>query len=165
MKILWENLIDILEQEGRLYQDILELSRRKTDTIVEGKVKDLEQLTGIEQKMVMNAGQLERQREEIVRRLAADLEIQPERLNFSLVLDKTEGQLKQRFLDYREQIDSTLKELKQVNDLNSHLIKKSLEYIDFSINLISGSPSELTYDNSKDKNGKDRNASFFDKKA
>jgi len=164
MEALWEKLIDILEQEGALYRDILELSRHKTETIVEGKVTTLEQLTGVEHKMVMNAGRLEQQREETVNQLAESLKIKPEQLNFSLVIKKTEGNIRDRFLSYRDEIAVTLKELKEVNDLNSHLIKKSLEYIDFSINLIAGSSSEVTYHDKKDGKGKDKGASFFDKK-
>ena len=164
MEALWEKLIDILEQEGALYRDILELSRHKTETIVEGKVTTLEQLTGVEHKMVMNAGRLEQQREETVNQLAESLKIKPEQLNFSLVVEKTEGNIRDRFLSYRDEIAVTLKELKEVNDLNSHLIKKSLEYIDFSINLIAGSSSEVTYNDKKDGKGKDKGASFFDKK-
>ena len=164
MEALWEKLIDILEQEGALYRDILELSRHKTETIVEGKVTTLEQLTGVEHKMVMNAGRLEQQREETVNQLAESLKIKPEQLNFSLVIKKTEGNIRDRFLSYRDEIAVTLKELKEVNDLNSHLIKKSLEYIDFSINLIAGSSSEVTYNDKKDGKGKDKGASFFDKK-
>ncbi len=164
MEALWEKLIDILEEEGRLYRDILDLSRHKTDTIVEGKVATLEQLTGVEHKMVMNAGRLEQQREEIVNELAGNLDIQPEQLNFTLVIEKTGEELRDRFTNYRDEIALTLKELKEVNDLNSHLIEKSLEYIDFSINLISGTSSELTYNDKKDKKGKGGGASFFDKK-
>ncbi|NLX87400.1 MAG: flagellar protein FlgN, partial [Clostridiales bacterium] len=65
MKGLWERLVEILEKESALYRDILDLSRHKTSTIVEGKVSQLEQLTGVEQKLLLNVGGLEQQREEV----------------------------------------------------------------------------------------------------
>ena len=46
------------EQESALYRDIFELSKHKTNTIVEGKVTELEQLTGVEQKMLLGIGNL-----------------------------------------------------------------------------------------------------------
>ena len=56
MKSLWERLIEILEKESALYRDILDLSRHKTNTIVEGRVSQLEQLTGLKQRLLLSRG-------------------------------------------------------------------------------------------------------------
>lgn len=163
MESLWERLMDILEKESALYRDILELSRHKTNTIVEGKVSQLEQLTGVEQKMLLGVGSLERQREETVNELACNLDISSDRLNLGLAVEMAGDRFKDRFARLKDEIELTLQELKEVNDLNSDLIKKSLEYIDFSINLIAGCPEDVTYSAKKGK-GKDKGVSFFDQK-
>jgi flagellar biosynthesis/type III secretory pathway chaperone len=163
MEGLWERLIEVLEKESSLYRDILALSRHKTNTIVEGKVGQLEQLTGVEQKMLLSIGGLERQREETVNELARFLGIPADQLNISLAVQKAGEGLKERLADLRDEITMTLKELKEVNDLNSDLIEKSLEYIDFSINLIAGCPSDVTYSDKKGR-GEDKGVSFFDQK-
>jgi flagellar biosynthesis/type III secretory pathway chaperone len=163
MEGLWERLIEVLEKESALYRDILALSKHKTNTIVEGKVSQLEQLTGVEQKMLLSIGGLERQREETVNELARFLGIPADQLNISLAVQKAGEGLKERLADLRDEITMTLKELKEVNDLNSDLIEKSLEYIDFSINLIAGCPSDVTYSDKKGR-GEDKGVSFFDQK-
>ena len=137
-KSLWERLIEILEKESALYRDILDLSRHKTNTIVEGKISQLEQLTGVEQRLLLSVGGLEQQREEVVDQLARLLDIPADQLNISMAVKQAEDGLKERLAALKDEIENTLKDLKEVNDLNSELIKKSLEYIDFSINLIAG---------------------------
>ncbi len=163
MEGLWDKLIEILEKESGLYRDILELSRHKTSTIVEGKVSELEQITRVEQKILLNVGGLEQQREEAVKQLASHMKMQADQLNLGLVVEEAQENLKDKFISLKDEIASILNELKEVNDLNSHLIEKSLEYIDFSMNLITGSPSDVTYSAKKGK-GKGEGKSFFDQK-
>ncbi len=163
MKGLWERLIEILEKESALYRDILDLSRHKTNTIVEGKVSQLEQLTGVEQKLLLNVGGLEQQREEVVGQLARLLGIPADGLNIGVAVEQAEDGFKEKLTALKDEIENTLKDLKEVNDLNSELIKKSLEYIDFSINLIAGGPEDVTYDAKKGRD-KGEGASFFDQK-
>lgn len=38
---LVKGLIDVIEKESKIYEDILEISKNKTDIIVKGKVKEL----------------------------------------------------------------------------------------------------------------------------
>lgn len=163
MKGLWERLIEILEKESALYRDILDLSRHKTNTIVEGKVSQLEQLTGVEQKLLLNVGGLEQQREEVVGQLARLLGIPADGLNIGVAVEQAEDGFKEKLTALKDEIENTLKDLKEVNDLNSELIKKSLEYIDFSINLIAGGPEDVTYDAKKGRD-KGEGASFLTKK-
>ena len=145
MKSLWERLIEILEKESALYRDILDLSRHKTNTIVEGRVSQLEQLTGVEQKLLLNVGGLEQQREEVVDQLARLLGIPADGLNIGVAVEQAEDELKEKLIALKDEIENTLKDLKEVNDLNSELIKKSLEYIDFLLTLLPG-PEDVTYD-------------------
>lgn len=113
---------------------------------MEGKVSQLEQLTGVEQRLLLNVGGLEQQREEVVDELARLLDIPADELNISVAVEQAEDELKEKLIALKDEIENTLKDLKEVNDLNSELIKKSLEYIDFSINLIAGGPEDVTYD-------------------
>lgn len=164
MEGLLTKLIEVLERENGIYKDILDISRHKTEIIVEGKVTELDRMTGIEQKMVFNVGQLEKQREELLREMAQFMDIGVEEINMDHVIDEADGHLKDRFSKIREEISATLKELKEVNDLNSQLIEKSLEYIDFFIDLITDNSSGTIYSNRRDKDKGER-VSFFDQKA
>lgn len=162
MESLIGRLIEILEEENRIYGDILDISRRKTNVIVDGKVNELDRLTGTEQQLVLAIGRLEEQREEIVREIAGRMGISREKINVRAVMDGIGGEMKDELRRVTDHLFSTLEELKEVNDLNSQLIRKSLEYIDFSINLLAGSEFRALYSDKKGKKGEDR--SFFDQK-
>ncbi len=163
MEALSVRLIEILEEENRVYSDILDISRRKTRIIVDGKVDQLDRLTRTEQQMVIGIGRLEKEREGIIRQLAGHMGVERKDINIDMLRDRLRGGLKDRLSKAKDEIGKTLDELKKVNELNSQLIQKSLEYIDFSINLIAGDASRSTYSGGK---GKDRKEgiSFFDHK-
>lgn len=163
MEGLLITLVEILEQENRIYKDLLEISRHKTDIIIEGKVSELDRMTGVEQKMVVNVGQLEKQREDLIKEMARHLEMDAREINMELIIDGVDAQLKDKFLNIKEEVTDTLNELKQVNDLNSELIEKSLEYINFSIGLITDNSNNTTYNSRRDKD-KGEGLSFFDQK-
>lgn len=164
MESLLTRLIEILEEENRIYKDILDISRRKTQIIVDGKVKDLDRLTRTEQQMVVTVGRLEKERQEIVQKIAGSMDIVEDEISIDLLNDRLNGEIKDRLSGVKEEIAITLDELKRVNDLNSQLVKKSLEYIDFTINLITDNSSHNTYNSNKEKDSKD-GISFFDHKA
>ena len=95
--------------------------------------------------------------------MARHLDVPADQFNISLAIKKAGEDLQDKFAGLKDEISSILKELKEVNDLNSQLIEKSLEYIDFSINLIAGDLPDITY-NAKKSGGKDKGGSFFDQK-
>ncbi|MGE4284523.1 MAG: flagellar export chaperone FlgN, partial [Clostridia bacterium] len=59
-------LLDILEQQERVYESILKLAKDKTEVIVAGRIAELESLVKLEQALVVQIGRLEQQREEAV---------------------------------------------------------------------------------------------------
>jgi len=48
---LMEDLADVLLQEDKQYQELIVLSKEKTDVLVAGNVKRLEEITAMEQEM------------------------------------------------------------------------------------------------------------------
>lgn len=161
---LVKQLTDILNQENDIYDTISKLSNNKTQIIVEGKVAELENVVKIEQSLVMKIAKLEEQRENIVDKLCAQLGRKANEVTISdllvLVGEKESRELKDSQLKIRE----TLNGLKQKNELNSKLLKNSLEYIDFSIN-VATSVGTLNNDyNSSGNTGDSKKRTIFDVK-
>jgi flagellar biosynthesis/type III secretory pathway chaperone len=145
MKEQITDLVELLEQQNKVYMELLEISRRKTKVIVEGRVGQLDRLTRLEQKVVFRAGCLEKRREELLIQLAGQDYKNADRVSLGPLLDKAGGRLKERFMNLREDIAGTLLQLKEVNDLNSSLIEKSLEYIKLSLDIVTDRTSGITY--------------------
>lgn len=164
MQELVKELIDILEKERQMYGDILKISRDKTSIIVEGKVSELEKITKLEQSFILQMAKLEDRRESIISALSKAMGEKPEDLNISKIIKSAGDECGEKLKAQQEKMLETINELKNLNDLNSKLIKNSLEYINFSINLLSSAGEEdNNYNVSAEKTSK-KGRNFFDLK-
>ena len=135
-------VIDILKKEHVYYKHMLELSKSKKKIIVEGKVAELDKIVKLEQNMIVNIGQLERKREEEVAKLCGALGINSAQATITELSKILRPELKKELEEIQQRLQETFRELKTVNDVNGQLIEQSLEYIDYSINLVAGSGME-----------------------
>ena len=71
-------ILSSMEKERDFYLELNELSTRKTDIIIEKKIKDLEKIVDLEQGIIVNIGKLEADRQELVDRLAGIKDVDPE---------------------------------------------------------------------------------------
>jgi flagellar biosynthesis/type III secretory pathway chaperone len=159
-------VIEILGNEYDYYRDILEISKSKKKIIVEGKVAELDKIIKLEQNMIFNLGQLEKKREEEVAKLCRSLELNSNTINISELMKVLQPKQKKELEDIQGKLREIFSELKSVNDVNGQLIEQSLEYIDYSINLVSGTGMETgsLYEDLGRNKGKQRDKNMFDTK-
>lgn len=161
---LINELINVLEQENSIYEDILKISKNKTNIIVEGKVKELENIVKLEQTLVLQMAKLENIRESLVEKLSGEMKLKPEEITITGLVkylqDGEAGKLKA----VQSKIGSTLSELKESNELNSKLIKNSLDYINFSVNILSDASSGSNNYGNNGQVGDSKKKTFFDVK-
>lgn len=129
-------LINVLDQENRVYDSILKISKSKTNIIVEGKVSELENIVKLEQSLVLQMGRLEDMREKLVEKVAAQLNVKPADITISELMKHIKSDQAHKLKACQDTLNTTISELKNANDLNSKLIKNSLDFINFSINLV-----------------------------
>ena len=155
-------LIETLEKEKNIYESILKLSIDKKDVIVSGKVSELEGMTRLEQSVILKLGKLEEEREELIGELSAVLKTSPSEITLSSIANKVPEDLGSRLKGCQESLLKTVSDIRNSNTLNSKLIRNSLDYIDFSINILTNAgASGNSYSNSgQSSDPKKRN--FFD---
>lgn len=142
-------IIEVINKEAALYKEILEISKNKKDIIVNGKVAELESITKLEQSMVLKLSRLEDEREELASKLAAELGISDDKITLKALSSKLPKNQASEMENCCKNLSAVLNELKEINSLNSKLIKNSLDYIDFSINILGNlGPSGNNYENS-----------------
>ncbi|AUG56248.1 MAG TPA: flagellar protein FlgN [Ruminiclostridium sp.] len=147
-------LFNVLNEETRIYEEILKLSREKKDIVIEGKVAELEKITKIEQSLVVNLGKLETLREKCVEEIADQLNIKPSELTITELSKHLNEENSKKLIECKTKLENILKELKEINQLNSKLIKNSLDYIDFSLNILSAaSETNNNYNNDGEVSG------------
>jgi len=141
-------LIVVLQQENRIYEELLKISKSKTNTVVEGKVSELESMVKLEQALVMQFGKLEKKREELIGGLSGILKLKPEEITVSELLKVTDSEQGKKLKECQDNLADTVSELKDINDLNAKLIQNSLDYINFSVNILtSAGASDNKYGN------------------
>lgn len=130
-------MIEILKKQLEIYQEILKISEDKTDIIVEDKVEELKPMVDREETLVGQYISLEKQRIAVIKEFGKnngiDEVLKIDDLCRYFPDDAEEmKELKSEILDVTRKI-------KIKNAVNQELVKNSLEYINFSIGLISGS--------------------------
>jgi len=159
-----KKLIDILNKESTIYEGILKLSKEKTDVIVKGKVTELEGITRAEQTMILQLGKLEEEREALVGQLAGQLGVKPEDITVSELEKILPKEQSKELNDCSKKMTGLINGLRDTNGMNAKLIKNSLDYIDFSVNILSnaGSSGDIYGKSGQSNDAKKRN--FFDMK-
>ena len=159
-------LKESLIKEKEMYDGVLKLSKEKQDLIVKGKVKEIESLTQKEQVYIRHMGTFEKIRRSIFTNASKELNIREVDNVSELLLfidEKEAGEID----GLRDDILQTIKELKEVNEENESLIKKSLEFIEFNKELIASIQQEGPQNNDYTEKASERsktNKSFLDVK-
>jgi len=166
MQILFEELRDVLQDELKLYEEMYNLTVKKTDVIINGKISDLDNITHLENSIILKLGQLETRREKVVINIQEQLGVKKDStisdiLNY--IDDKDE--IKQELDSITKKLLDVLNSIKERNDLNGLLIKDTLEYIELNINLLTSATDKGIYNNKIQKEQSSQNISLFDTKA
>lgn len=166
MKILVEELRDVLLEELNVYEEMLELTIKKTEVITKGKINDLDNITHLENSLILRLGQLEDRRERVANNIQKQLDIKDNSTITDILshIDDAD-EIKQDVENITKKLSQVLNSLKEKNDLNSLLIKDTLEYIDLNINLLTNASDQGTYNNRVQKEQTSQKISLFDTKA
>lgn len=159
-----EQLMIALTKEHEMYQEVLEIARKKRNVIVEGKIKELDGITGKEQAMILSIGKLENIRESILKNIVKELNVDNIQ-NISGLAKYLDEETKNEILAIRDKLAETLKMVKEENDLNSKLIEQSLEYIEFNKNILTTLENRgSTYGSDADEKDVNVKSNLFDLK-
>lgn len=159
-----EKLIELLEHESKVYEDILRLSKDKTNIIVKGKVSGLENIVKLEQALVLQVSRIDKQREQLVVEFVHEIRSGENNLSISDLKKYANQEHGRRLEEYQSKMNGLVKELNHVNQLNSKLIKNSLDFIEFTLNIMSN--ADLTSNNygNKGDSSKTERKNLFDMK-
>ena len=141
MASLMENLIDILGQESREYEQLLALTRRKTQVIASANLEDLQKITDDEQEMVGRLSSLEKKRVEVTADIANVLNKDVAELKLSNLIDMMSGRPaeQEKLVAAHDSLKGTVRELQRINEQNKELLKDALEMVQFEMNLLQAS--------------------------
>jgi len=160
---LLERLVENLDDEKRIYTELLKLSEQKKEVILEKKIRELEKIVQLEQEFIIHIGRLENERQEIVESLAAQKNINAEEVTISTLISWASGQLKLQLEKIKEEFADIIEKQRALNQINEKLLKINLEYVDFAINFLAGNSGSV-YEKQGQASQVRQNRNLFDKK-
>jgi flagellar biosynthesis/type III secretory pathway chaperone len=161
-----EKLIECLDRILKLHQSLNELSTRKTDIIKEGDIDALSSMIKDENKHVMAINKQEDERKLIVTKMVSGHPIQGDEPALTDVVALTSKLESEKLLSLREQINQQISELKRVNQLNQELVHSSLQFVNYSLDLLMPRPQTINYNKPTNKGQTEQvKRSMFDSKA
>lgn len=158
-----QQLKETLQQELKVYKDILEMGKEKTVVIKLGKLKELEEIIEKEQQYMRAMGTFEKIRRSIFTNIGEEMEI-PEPASISELLLHLEEETVEEIDSFRNELLKVIEKINEVNELNAKLIQQNLEFINFNIELMTFSPQTSNNYGEKDAGKRKSISSLLDMK-
>ena len=137
-------LIGLLNEQADRYEELLGLSREKKDIIIANDVDGLQKITHLENLVVSQNQKLEKKRIAVLQDIAAVVNRKEEELTLSALVAIMEGQEeKEGLVSVGERIRRVMESLSEANLYNASLIRNALDYIEYSMNVIRSSVSQI----------------------
>ena len=138
MASLMENLINVLEEEAKAYEELLELSMKKTSIIIDGDLERLQKITDEEQIIVAKINRLDAKREDVTKDIANVLNKDVTKLKLADIIHLlSQRPVEQKLLAAaHDKLKEVVGQMTRINEQNRDLIQRSLEMVEFDLNLI-----------------------------
>jgi len=133
---LLANLLKALEYEEMLIGSILAIGKEKTGHLVHNRALELTALNTREQGMVEQLVQLEKVRIQLNDKLAVQLGIPGKSPNMSAICAGLGEKESKPLVDIQAKLRIAMNELVRLNQLNAELLKQSLDFVNFNIQLL-----------------------------
>lgn len=139
---MFQTLLTILNKELALYKEIAEVVEKQTDIIKKGDIEGLNELLKTQQKYVTSITVLEEERQkELARIFPGKRELPTITDCIEMAVDQEKVQLSKVY----ENLMSVLQKIREINELNQQLLEQSLEFVNFSMNLLRPQKDNLNY--------------------
>lgn len=158
-------LIEVMQDQLETYKTLFNLGEQKTDVLVNGDLKKLNEITEIEQGLVLKLGKLEEERFDLVKQIAKLHNKDASEIKGDFLKSILEEKEAKTFAAIYDGLKDVLLKIEDQNRRNEKLIKNALDYINFSINLLTETRSSKANYGADGANAKDEAFHFIDKQA
>lgn len=138
MASLMENLIEVLNQEGDEYEELLTLSQKKMRIIASANLEDLQRITEDEQEVVGRLSRLEKKRMEVTADIANVLNKDVATMKLSNLIEMMEArpQEQAKLAEIHDRLKSVVREVQRTNEQNKELLEEALQMVEFEMNMV-----------------------------
>jgi flagellar biosynthesis/type III secretory pathway chaperone len=159
-----EQLVTVMERLLDLHKDLLDKANQKTTIIEKGDIDALNTLIKEEQKLLPTINKFEQVRQQVVRSYLTPFHVEEENFTISTCLQYIDEPNKGKLTVLREELLGVAQTLQKQNELNSQLVKQSLQFIHMSLDMFYPKTPEFNYGPPK-QTGPSTSNSLFNRKA
>ena len=140
MASLMENLMELLEEEAKGYEELLEISKQKTKVVVSNDVNELLKITEIEQPIVDRVNAIDKKRIETMRDIANVMNRDVESMTLPVLVQMLAQRPAEqnRLSAATDHLKQVVRDTARINEQNRELIGNALELVEFDLNIIRG---------------------------
>ena len=140
MASLMENLMDTLEKEGKIYEQLRDLSMQKTQVIVASDTVSLGAITEQEQILVDQVNEIDKNRTDIMKDIAnvMNKDVESLTLPFLVSVLSARPNEQKRLSMASDHLKQTVRDMARINEQNRELINNALELVAFDLNIVRG---------------------------
>ncbi len=151
MASLMENMIEVLEKESLEYENLLQLSMKKTPAIVAGNLEDLAKITDEEQIVVGRINHLDVSRQEVFSDIAnvINKDVKTLKLSDLIAILEKRPEEQQKLAKVHDRLKTAVHEVERINSQNRTLLQNALEMVEFDMNMLQSmkaAPETANYD-------------------
>lgn len=156
-----EALLSSMDKLIKLHKSLFDLAVKKTNTVKEGDMDTLNQILKDEQSHIAAIDKIERERQKAASMIVTTVEM-PTVTDCINVLDSTE---KDRLIEKANELTEIVFNLKEQNYLNQQLVYSSMQFVNFSLNLLRPQPESINYSSPANNTKKINSQGMFNSKA
>jgi len=142
-------LIEILDDQNKIYGALIDVSKEMKLYIEKNDVKELDMLVKVESALTMKFSLLENRRKSMSKNIRTEYDIPEDSFNMTELkkyLNKSEAD---KMEETQESLIKSMKELDQINSSNSMLVRSRLDWIDLSLKILGKNTTDKKYNKEK----------------
>ena len=133
-------LIEVINEEVRVFHDLLEFLQSEQAAIVNEDVEGIEAAAAGKQTALQEAQHQESQRQKLVIELSEGLNVAPEKVDLSSLIEAVGGRHGAELSTMRDMLIELNQKIRAINENNAFLIRQSLRYTERSLDILTGHP-------------------------
>ena len=144
MNMHWGELLTVLAESVKLYQDLLLLGEEKRQALIGADTAELDAITRREELRILEGTRLEERRAKATAALATRYHMADKKPTLLMLADVADPDTAERIRTLGAELDVAVKRLVRLNDTNAALIHQALHFVQYNLNLLTRSQAETT---------------------
>lgn len=153
-------LLNKLQDLLKAHETLLLISDEKTDVLIEGNMEAFQKILLSEKKAVKELSRAENERQKVSTQYASDYKLTEEEVTVTSLIERlTDSDEHKHLEDITTKLVNCITELKRKEEMNRVLIQQSMQFVQFSLDVMNPNIEKMNYGN-KSKNSNNARSTF-----